>query len=171
MKTRGVYEERAGWAWWVHLLVSITLVALVIPLIEWSNGNVGSGPGAMPVWVAVLCALLGLGLPGGIYAFMGQLRSRVTEEGIEIRWGFLEVIKKNIPFETIENAEAVTYSPIREFGGWGIRFGGKKKKAWTIRGNRALLLHLTDGTRFYLGSDKPERMLQWVVSAQKRRGE
>lgn len=171
MEARGTYEERAGWAWWVHLLVSITLVAVAIPLMEVLKGDIGNGPGEMPVWVAVLCALLGLGLPGGIYAFMGQLRTRVTEEGIEIRWGFLEVIKKTILFDSIEEAEAVTYSPIGEFGGWGIRFGGKKKKAWTIRGNRALLLHLKDGTRFYLGSDKPERMLQWVVSAKKRRAE
>lgn len=171
MKTRGLYEERAGWAWWVHLLVSITLVTLAIPLVALANGNIGSGPDQMPVWVAVLCGVLGMGLPGGIYAFMGQLRSRVTEEAIEIRWGFLEAIKKDIPLDSIETAEAVTYSPLREFGGWGIRFGGNKKKAWTIRGNRALLLHLKDGTRFYLGSDKPERMLQWVVSAKKRRGE
>jgi len=169
MENRGLYEERTGWAWWVHLLVSITLVAVVIPLVELANGNIGSGPGAMPVWVAVLCAFLGLGLPGGIYAFMGQLRSRVTEQAIEIRWGFLEVIKKEISLDSIETAEAVTYSPLGEFGGWGIRFGGKKKKAWTVRGNRALLLHLKDGTKFYLGSDKPERLLQWVASGKKRR--
>jgi hypothetical protein len=46
--------------------------------------------------------------------------------------------------------------------------GGKKKKAWTVRGKRAILLHLKDGTRFYLGWDKPERVLQWVTSAMKR---
>lgn len=170
METGSLYEERAGWAWWVHLLVSITLVALVIPLIEGLRGNIGNGPGEMPVWAAFLCGLLGLGVPGGLYAFFGQLRSRVTEEEIDIRWGFLEVIKKKIPLDSIKNAEAVKYSPIREFGGWGIRYGTNKKKAWTVRGNRALLLHLADGTRFYLGSDKPERMLEWVVSAKKKRG-
>ena len=172
MSTRSLYEERAGWPWWVHLLVSITLVAVVIPLVELLRGNIGIGPGAMPVWGAVVMALVGIGLPGSIYALMGQLRTRVTGEGIDIRWGFLEVIKKKIPFESIEKAEAVTYSPIGEFGGWGIRLGGGKKRAWTVRGKRALLLHLKDGTRFYLGSEKPERMLQWVLSAKKkRRGE
>ncbi|MCJ7630753.1 MAG: hypothetical protein MUO50_20435 [Longimicrobiales bacterium] len=103
-----------------------------------------------------------------IYSLMGQLRTRVTPSGIEISWGFAEVIKKTIPMGEIVRAEAVTYSPIGDFGGWGIRVGGKKKKAWTVRGNRAILLHLKDGTRFYLGSDKPERVLQWVTSAMKR---
>ena len=122
----------------------------------------------MPLWVAGLCISLGFGLPGGIYALMGQLRTRVTDSGLDVRWGILEVIRKRISFEEIVEARAVTYSPLGEFGGWGIRFGGQKKKAWTIRGKRALLLHLEDGTRFYLGSDRPERILQWVAAARKR---
>jgi len=122
----------------------------------------------MPVWVVVLCLFLGFGLPSLFYLLMGQLRTRVTPEGIAIRWGFAEVIKKWVPFEKVEGAEAVRYSPIGEFGGWGIRIGRNKKKAWTVRGNRAVLLRLSDGTRFYLGSDRPERILQWVTSAMKR---
>ncbi len=92
----------------------------------------------------------------------------MTEGDLDIRWGFAEIIRKKIPFGEIEGAEAVTYSPLADFGGWGIRWGGKKKLAWTVRGNRALLLHLRDGTRFFLGSDKPERIVPWVASAMKR---
>ena len=168
MKERAIFEERSGWAWWVHFLILLSLIAAVIPLWELAKGNIGNGPGNMPLWEAALLFFIGTALPGGIYSLMGQLRTRITSEGIDIRWGFLEVIKKTIPFSQVEKAEAVTYSPLKDFGGWGIRFGGKKKKAWTVSGNRALLLHLTDGTRFYLGSQKPERMLQWVNSATKR---
>lgn len=168
MKTRTIYEERSGWPWWVHPLIWLTFLAALFPLLELAKGNVGSGEGAMPVGVAALCLFFGFGLPLLFYFLMGQLRTRVTSEGIDIRWGFAEVIKKSIPFGKIEGVEAVTYSPIREFGGWGIRMGGNKKKAWTVRGNRAVLLLLSDGTRFYLGSDKPERILQWLTSAMKR---
>jgi hypothetical protein len=167
MKTRILYSERSGWAWWAHLLIGLTFIAAVIPLVELARGNVGGWEGAMPVWEAILLLSIGFGLPGTIYALMGQLKTRVTQEGLDIRWGFLEVIRKKIPFRDVESAEAVTYSPMGEFGGWGIRVGGKKKKAWTTRGNRALLVHLKDGTRFYLGSDRPERILQWVTSAMK----
>jgi len=168
MKTGVLYEERTGWAWWVHPLIGLTFISALIPIVEFWRGNVGPGPGQMSVGVAAFCLLLGLGLPGAIYGLMGQLRTRVTAEGIQIFWGFLNVVKKSIPFEQIEKAEPVTYSPMGEFGGWGIRMGGNKKKAWTVRGNRALLLHLKDGTRFYLGSDRPERILQWVTPAMKR---
>ena len=168
MKTRALYEERSGWSWWVHSLIWIIFLAALVPLFELAEGNVGSSEGAMPVGVAVLCLSLGFGIPSLFYLLMGQLRTRVTGEEIDMRWGFAEVIKKKIPFEKIEGAEAVTYSPIREFGGWGIRVGANKKKGWTICGNRALVLNLKDGARFYLGSDKPERILQWVQSAAKR---
>lgn len=168
MKKKALYEERTGWAWWVHCLILLTLVAAVIPLNEWAKGNIGDGPGAMPLWAAGFSFALGIGIPGAVYSLFGQLRTRITEAHIDIRWGYLEWIKKKIPHEDIEKAEAVTYSPLAEFGGWGIRAGTKKKRAWTIRGNRALLLHLNDGTRFYLGSEKPERMLQWLTSFKKR---
>lgn len=168
MNSQVLYEERSGWSWWVHPLIGLTFLAAVFSLVELARGNVGGWEGAMPVWEAALLLLLGFGLPGSIYALMGQLRTRITSEGIEIRWGFLEVIRKNILFAEVEGVEAITYSPLGEFGGWGIRIGGNKKKAWTVRGNRAVLLRLKDGTHFYLGSDRPERVLQWVLSAMKR---
>lgn len=168
MNARVLYEERCGWSWWVHTLILITSLAAVSPLLALARGNVGPGEGALPTGVAVLCLLLGFGIPLGLYSFMGQLRTRVTQEGVDISWGFSEVISKKIPFDKIEGAEPVKYSPIGEFGGWGIRMGGKQKQAWTIRGKRAALLHLSDGTRFYLGSENPERIVQWVTSAKRR---
>ncbi len=166
---RGVlYEERTGWALWVHFLVGLTFVSAAIPIVLFMRGNVGGGQGQMSVGIAVFLFLIGIGLPGSIYAFMGQLRTRVTQKSLEISWGFLGVIKKTISFSEVEAAEAVTYSPLGDFGGWGIRMGGNKKKAWTVKGNRALVLELKDGTRFYLGSEKPERLLPWVTSGMKR---
>ena len=171
METRVLYEERTGWSWWVHPLIGLTFISAVIPIVEFIRGGIGSGPGKMSVGVAVFCLVLGFGLPGAIYGLMGQLRTRVSPEGLSICWGLLEIVKKRIPFDEIESAETVTYSPMGEFGGWGIRMGGNKKKAWTVRGNRALVLRLRDGTRFYLGSDKPERILQWMNPALRRREE
>lgn len=162
------YEERSGWAWWAHALISLTFLAAAIPLFSLATGGVGDAPGQMS-WTGAMAGIsLGLALPGAIYGFFGQLRTRVTETGLDIRWGYLEIIRKKIPFSEIAKAEAVTYSPLAEFGGWGIRFGGTGKRAWTIRGTKALLLTMHDGVRFYLGSDRPDRILSWVTPAIKR---
>jgi hypothetical protein len=170
MKERPLYEERTGWAWWVHPLIWITFLPAVIALTELARGISGD-QGVEALGSNLLMLALGLGLPLGIYSLMGDLRTRVTEQGIDLRWGFLEVIRKYIPFREIDEALPVTYSPLREFGGWGIRAGGKKKRAWTVRGRRALMLTLKDGTHFYLGSDRPERLVQWVHQGMKRSSE
>mgnify|MGYP006293785599 CR=1 FL=1 len=171
MKPGIVYEDRAGWPWWVHVLLGAVFLASAWPMVVWVLGTLGNAGTSMPFPVAALALLLGAGIPGALYAFMGELRIRVKEDAIDLRWGILEVIGKSIPFRIIRGAEAVTYSPLGEFGGWGIRVGGGKKRAWTVRGNRALLLHLEDGTRFYLGSARPERILQWVHAGLKGREE
>jgi hypothetical protein len=121
----------------------------------------------MSIWVVILCLALGFGFPTVIYLFLGQLRVRVTDDGVEAAWGLSELIRKTIPYREIQRIEAVTYSPLTELGGWGIRAGMGGKRGWTVRGNRALRLHLTDGTLFYLGSQRPERLLSWIQSVGK----
>ena len=69
--------------------------------------------------------------------------------------------------------EVVTYRPIRQFGGWGIRggrFQGEFTGVYSMRGNRGLFLSLTKETRFsffrarrlLLGSQEPEKLQQAI---------
>jgi len=171
MKERALYTEVTRWAWWVHLLIWLPVLSAFFPLRTLVGGGLGAGSGGLLAWSTGALLLVCLALPVGIYGLVGELRTRVTQEGLDLRWGYLEWIRKEIPIGDVESAEAATYSPLREFGGWGIRVGRGGKRAWTVRGDRALVLHLSGGTVFYLGSDRPERLLQWVESARKRRSE
>lgn len=162
MRLRIHCEERTGWAWWVHFLIIGLFIG--IPVFVLLPEALKDGAGEMSALTASALLLLFLMLPFLLYAFLGQLRVRVTDRGVEAAWGLSEVFRRQFPFEEIVDAKAVTYSPLREFGGWGIRIGFGKR-AWTTRGNRALVLHLTDDTRFYLSSEKPERLLISIQSA------
>lgn len=158
-RERTLYEERSGWPWWVHSLVLVCMTAALWPLagaLLGVEGSWGDPPASGGAVLRVGCAV---GIPGLLYGLFGQLRTRVMRGELRIAWGISELIRKRISFDEIREAEVVDYSPLREFGGWGIRSGGQRKLAWTIQGNRALLLHLKDGTCFYLGSNHPERLL------------
>jgi len=160
MRPRVLYKERTIWSWWVHLLI-------------WSGIAIAVGAGlASGGTVGTLAAPLGIAavIPVLFYGLFGHLATEVTEEGIRLKWGPLGWIKKSISFESITKAEAVTYSSLIEFGGWGIRMRGKKR-AWTVRGNRAVRMELADGKIFYLGSDRPERIAEWIRSAERKTGE
>jgi hypothetical protein len=163
MKSRASASEKTTWAWWVHLL----FIGLFwgIPLFVLLPEALGRGSEDMSPLAAAAVFVSLILLPPLIYTFLGSLRIDITDEGVQAVWGFSGIIKKFFPYEEILKAEAVTYSPLGEFGGWGLRAGLGKKKAWTTRGNRALVLHLADVSRFYLTSMHPERLLVRIQSA------
>jgi hypothetical protein len=80
----------------------------------------------------------------------------------EIKVQFVWMWKpKHIPFRNIVRLEAVTYHPIREYGGWGIRIGSNGW-AYNISGNRGVRLHYADGGEFLIGSQRPEELAQAI---------
>jgi hypothetical protein len=121
--------------------------------------------------VSIYLLALGFAFPGLFYFLMGSLRIRVTAEAVILSWGMAGIVKKVIQHQEITGMEAVTYRPLVEFGGWGIRMGGGKKLAWTVSGNQALTLSLRSGTQLYVGSRHPSRLAERIRSGMSIRKE
>lgn len=51
---------------------------------------------------------------------------------------------KRIPLERMTACEAVRYRPIRDYGGWGIRYS-RHGKAYNLRGDRGVRISFADG--------------------------
>jgi hypothetical protein len=150
-----VYEEVSYWPLWVSLLVwGGCLGGAAVSL-----GVLGDALQGRALDRAVAGALAVLLVPAAIVVIFGRLRVRVTPTALHMTIGYTPFITKVVKFDAIIAMEPVRYSPLREFGGWGLRrsFRGGKR-AWTMRGNRALVLTLPGGTSFYVGSDDPERL-------------
>ncbi len=58
-------------------------------------------------------------------------------------------------YENVEKATSLTYSPLKGYGGWSIRYG-RKGKAYNVSGNKRVLLTLKDGKSVLIGSKNPE---------------
>ncbi len=78
-------------------------------------------------------------------------------------WVF-PIWRRTIALADIEAVEPVTYRPILDFGGWGLRFGTGKKfhgvVAYTISGKRGLLIQVKNGRPMLLGTRKSEEWLR-----------
>jgi hypothetical protein len=149
---RELYREETGWAVWVYLLLWSAIGGSALSMF------LGQGDAAGWTEPGRLGAALGiLALGGLIQLLFGGLTVIVDREGISAGLGKGWLLKTRIGWQEIESLESVTYSPFREFGGWGLR-GGRNKRAWTARGNQSVVLHLRDGRRIYLGSDHPNRL-------------
>lgn len=66
-------------------------------------------------------------------------------------------LSRTYVYNDIESWQVRTYKPILEYGGWGIRFG-HKGTAYNIRGNQGLQLHLTNGKRILIGTQRQEEL-------------
>ncbi len=144
------------------------------PVVEISYvGGLGFFVGAH--WYAFPNVVSGAVLLGGallvfLPAMFGRLVIRVDDEAVTARFGFLGWPRQRVPLSHIERARAVSYHPLRQFGGWGIRAGkleGELTGVYSVRGNRGVLLELTEprrvcivqAKRFLLGSREPERLV------------
>jgi hypothetical protein len=101
----------------------------------------------------------------------GKMTVTVLNGELRVRFGYFRLINFVFPLSDILTAEEVSFSPIRDFGGWGIRCGrfrGERVNCLTMRGNRGILLVLRRATRIcFLKTDKviigvrePDALLQ-----------
>ena len=109
--------------------------------------------------VGPLMILLGTGL---LWLFLGmKLITEVRKDGVYIN--FVPLSRQTILFAEIVSYEVRTYKPIREYGGWGVRYGWAGK-AYNVSGNRGVQLKLSSGKGLLIGSQCPEELAQAIHS-------
>jgi hypothetical protein len=148
---REVQRFRQPWLWFPILAwAGWTTWALWRQIIQ--GVPVGSNPmgdtALLLVW-----ALSTVGIPALFLAT--RLRTEVRPDGVHIRFTPFHLRDRFHPLEALVAAEAVTYRPLLEYGGWGIRVG-PKGWAYNVSGNRGVRLTFADGRRLLVGSQKPE---------------
>ena len=54
---------------------------------------------------------------------VANLQTTVRPDGLYIRFYPFHLSQRKIPLEKVVSFRALTYRPIRDYGGWGLRFG------------------------------------------------
>ena len=151
-----MYEERVTF----HPIVQVAYLAGVAALV-W--GQLQAVP-TLP-WVTFVVGVPLLILP----LMFGRLLIRMDAETLFVEFGYLGWPLQKVPLANIVRASVVTYKPIRNFGGWGIRAGkldGEHTSVYTVRGTSGVLLELSTEQRvsgwktkrFLVGSGEPDRL-------------
>jgi hypothetical protein len=118
------------------------------------------------VWVLVLPISLFFTILFG-YGMIKQLIFGHPWGGRPLSDRFFPLTHQNITFEDITRCEVRTYNPIREFGGWGIRYR-RGAKAYNVSGNRGVQLELANGKRLLIGSQRSEELARAIEAKMKR---
>jgi hypothetical protein len=80
---------------------------------------------------------------------------------------FVPLVRRTVLFGNIVSCEVRTYRPMREYGGWGVKYG-RAGKAYNVSGNRGVQLKLTSGKGLLIGSQRPEELAQAIQEGMRR---
>lgn len=174
METRQVpYRERTWAPLWVFAILWTACLAgaaaAAYDLYQTAAQGSAGAQGSMSAARAGAVVGVVLLFPALITALFTRLDVEVRPNQLFIAFGPLHLIRKRIPLADIESVRGLTYRPIREFGGWGIRPRGSRT-AWTIRGNQAVRVTLQTGKEVYVGSRFPQRLEERIRSAMRVAG-
>jgi hypothetical protein len=90
-----------------------------------------------------------------VFLFRIQLKTKVDGLGIHYQFSPFHKRSRLIQWGNLNEASIRKYKPIKEYGGWGVRYG-MHGKAYTIAGKYGLQLVLKDGKKLMIGTQQPE---------------
>ncbi|MBI4337695.1 MAG: DUF3093 family protein [Chloroflexi bacterium] len=120
------YHERVPNPWWLRALLYGGILADVVAIVAAALDG-GLGDAAWAFYPAMGLALLVVGATAFNFSY---LDIRVTEA--ELRFGF-GWFGKRIPLHAIAEMQVARYEWM-QYGGWGIRFRTKGRRAWSVPG-------------------------------------
>jgi len=145
----------------ISLVLAVGMTALFLPLL-WDTVS----------WLTVIPIVSSVSIGVLLY---GGLRVQAARRQLVVCLGIMGLRLLRIPFDEIASAEVQTFNPLREFGGWGLRFGrpqwalsgGKRRGVWAFyfRGTQGVKVVRNDGRIYLIGSDHPERLCVVIRTA------
>jgi hypothetical protein len=151
-------QFRQTWLIIFFLVLNAFFVSVVVVQVVFGH-PVGNNP-ASDTMLIVMAALFLL-----LSGFMLTLRleSRIDATGVHYRFFPLQRAMKTITWDRISEARVRAYSPLAEYGGWGIRVSlSGNGTAFNVSGNQGLQLTYDNGKKFLIGTQIPEELASAV---------
>jgi hypothetical protein len=137
------YGESQNPAYAGMLAIVLALVMFVSAYFVWP---------AIP-WLAVLLGVIGV----SFLLTYGGFRTVVTSDMISVKMGILGIPLLRLKTAEIVSLEVRTFSPLHDFGGYGVRFNAEMQ-AYYLKGDRGVKIGMAGGKKYLIGSDRPERL-------------
>lgn len=154
-------EEQAFRQWWLLAILGITLIGVSIPIIN-AYSNTGK----------VTSEFIGFGIVLLIIILFWVLRlhTKIDANGVSARFEPTGFFRREYSWREINQCYVRKYSPVNEYGGWGIR-GGGTAKAYNVSGNMGIQIITKDQKKFLIGTVKPEEARKVILRYQEKMNE
>ena len=141
--------QRFTQIWLIVLLLIFTIIPVIISIKKYTINEIS--------FTNLISTILILVLSIG-FVFLIKLTTRIDEVGIHYQFFPIHFSLKTIRWNEVEKAFVRTYSPISEFGGWGLKGGSlwnkSNGKAINVSGDIGIQLVLKNGKKLLIGTQK-----------------
>lgn len=122
--------------------------------------------GVVGLFPVVTTGPLGVVIAGFVGAFVWSLRLviEVRDDGLYVKFVPLHRSFRRVPWTAIESVESVDYRPLREYGGWGIRWR-PGAIAYNVSGSRGVSLTRPGDRDLLIGSQRPDELAAAIRNA------
>ena len=124
---------------WIWILLGFETVAILLPLIL-------TGQAWWVIMIAAVIMVMTMSLMSSL-----KLQTRIDDEGIHYRMVPFHWKQRTIRWDEVEQVNVRTYSPMIEYGGWGLRYG-RNGNAVNVRGNLGIQVVKKNGKRILIGT-------------------
>jgi hypothetical protein len=143
------YRESQNATYAGVLSVIMPLIMVVAAFFVW----------AQFLWMSILFILIAIGM-----AFTyGGFHTIVTKDALTVKMGILGITVLQLKTAGIISANVHSFSPVRDFGGYGIRFN-REMQAFFLRGGSGVKITTVGDKNYLIGSDQPERLLAAIYA-------
>ncbi len=163
------FEQK--WLKWSVLLMPIIIVSIHIADLQSIASNFQKNA---PITVLEKQIINTIGMAflisilTGVFLFkLAKLTTWVQHEELYIKFSPFHSKPRIYKLSEIKSAEAITYRPILDFGGWGLKYS-HKGKIYNAHGNKAVEIHFKWGKKLFVGSQKAEELASILQAHVKR---
>lgn len=161
-----VYREEQNFEWWTYLLVALieAVAGSTLAWISQSGFNPVASGGLRGLAISMI-AIGAIAMPMLVVVGFLRMTTEVTPTDLRVWFGWIPTYRRFVAIGMIQKIDVVSYRPILDHGGWGIRSGRDGERVLNARGSRGVRLELSDGTRLLIGSQRPEALALAIEGA------
>ncbi len=160
-----IYREEQFFAWWLYLILALMAGVSWLSFAWSSPPHPVPGMLARPSMQVPLTLAVGLVLPPALVVGVLRMTTEVAPGVCRVWFGLIPTYRRTIAIDEVKSVEIVRYRVPRDHVFGGVRPPRDGERVLTARGDRAVRLHLTDGSRVLIGSQRPEDLAQAIHGA------
>lgn len=86
-----------------------------------------------------------------------KLKTEINSEGIFVHFLGIPFCKRAIKWEDLQSVSIITYSPLSDYGGWGVRYSiSGNGWCYNVSGKSGIKMVYKNGKPFLIGTQQPK---------------